>query len=97
MHTAAEAAAYGRGLRAIMRALGVSSGDMEKGVMRFEANISVRPENSAELGTKVEIKNLNSFKAMEKPSISRSAGRLPVWKAANWFCRKLSAGRISPA
>jgi len=44
MHTAAEAAAYGRGLRAIMRALGVSSGDMEKGVMRFEANISVRPE-----------------------------------------------------
>jgi aspartyl-tRNA(Asn)/glutamyl-tRNA(Gln) amidotransferase subunit B len=39
---------------------------MEKGVLRFEANISLRPEGSNELGTRVEIKNLNSFRAMEK-------------------------------
>lgn len=79
MHSAEEAAAYGRELRAIVRALGVSSGDMEKGVMRFEANISVRPEGSVELGTKVEIKNLNSFKAMEKAidfEIRRQIARL---------------------
>lgn len=66
MHSAEDASAYGRELRTILRALGVNSGDMEKGVLRFEANISVRPEGSQELGTKVEIKNLNSFKAMEK-------------------------------
>lgn len=66
MHSAEDAAAYGRELRTILRALGVNSGDMEKGVLRFEANISVRPEGSQELGTKVEVKNLNSFKAMEK-------------------------------
>ena len=79
MHSAEEASAYGRELRAIVRALGVNSGDMEKGVMRFEANISVRPEGSQELGTKVEIKNLNSFKAMEKAidfEIKRQIARL---------------------
>ncbi len=66
LHNAQETAAFCRELRSILRALGVNSGDMEKGVLRFEANISVRPEGSNELGTKVEIKNLNSFKAIEK-------------------------------
>jgi aspartyl-tRNA(Asn)/glutamyl-tRNA(Gln) amidotransferase subunit B len=42
----------------------VNSGDMEKGVMRFEANVSVRPVGSDRLGTRTEIKNLNSFRAM---------------------------------
>ncbi|MEL7592122.1 MAG: Asp-tRNA(Asn)/Glu-tRNA(Gln) amidotransferase GatCAB subunit B, partial [Anaerolineaceae bacterium] len=50
----------------ILRALGVNSGDMEKGVIRFEANVSIRPVGSTELGTRVEIKNLNSFRAMER-------------------------------
>jgi aspartyl-tRNA(Asn)/glutamyl-tRNA(Gln) amidotransferase subunit B len=66
MVNAEEAGAYARELRAILREVGASSGDMEKGSLRLEANISVRKEGSAELGTKVEIKNLNSFKAMEK-------------------------------
>jgi aspartyl-tRNA(Asn)/glutamyl-tRNA(Gln) amidotransferase subunit B len=66
MHSAEDASAYARQLRAIVRTLGVNTGDMEKGVIRFEANISVRPEGNSDLGTKVEIKNLNSFKAMEK-------------------------------
>ena len=43
-----------------------SSGDMEKGVMRFEPNISIRPVGSQTLGTRVEIKNLNSFRALER-------------------------------
>jgi len=42
---------------------------MEKGIMRFEANISMRPEDCKELGTRVEVKNLNSFKAMENAII----------------------------
>ena len=52
-------------LRDILRYLEVNSGDMEKGVIRFEANISVRPEGTKELGTRTEVKNLNSFRAME--------------------------------
>ena len=79
MHSAEDASAYARQLRAIVRTLGVNTGDMEKGVIRFEANISVRPEGSSDLGTKVEIKNLNSFKAMEKAidfEIKRQIARL---------------------
>ncbi len=66
MHSLEEVRAYATGLRAILRAVGVNSGDMEKGVIRFEANVSIRPAGSEELGTRVEIKNLNSFRAMER-------------------------------
>jgi aspartyl-tRNA(Asn)/glutamyl-tRNA(Gln) amidotransferase subunit B len=66
MHSAEEAGVCTRELRSILRSVGASSGDMEKGTLRLEANISIRPEGKPELGTKVEIKNLNSFKAMEK-------------------------------
>jgi aspartyl-tRNA(Asn)/glutamyl-tRNA(Gln) amidotransferase subunit B len=66
MHTLEEVRAYSEGLRSILRYLGVNSGDMEKGVIRFEANVSIRPMGSQELGTRVEIKNLNSFRAMER-------------------------------
>ncbi|MCC6147383.1 MAG: Asp-tRNA(Asn)/Glu-tRNA(Gln) amidotransferase subunit GatB [Anaerolineaceae bacterium] len=66
MHTVEEMRAYASGLRAILRTLAVNSGDMEKGVIRFEANISVRPLGSQQLGTRVEIKNLNSFRALER-------------------------------
>ncbi|HPH98079.1 MAG TPA: Asp-tRNA(Asn)/Glu-tRNA(Gln) amidotransferase subunit GatB [Anaerolineaceae bacterium] len=66
MHTIEAVRAYAEGLRAILRYLGVNSGDMEKGVIRFEANISLRPRGSQTLGTRVEIKNLNSFRALER-------------------------------
>lgn len=66
MHSLDHVRAYATGLRAILRELGVNSGDMEKGVIRFEANVSIRPSGSDELGTRVEIKNLNSFRAMER-------------------------------
>ncbi|HZW05057.1 MAG TPA: Asp-tRNA(Asn)/Glu-tRNA(Gln) amidotransferase subunit GatB [Anaerolineaceae bacterium] len=66
MHTLEEVRAYAAGLRAILRYLGVNSGDMQKGVIRFEANVSVRPEGADTLGTRVEIKNLNSFRALER-------------------------------
>lgn len=66
MHSIEEVRAYSTTLRAILREIGVNSGDMEKGVIRFEANISIRPEGSTTLGTRVEIKNLNSFKTMER-------------------------------
>lgn len=61
-----EVTAYATSLRDIVRTLGVNSGDMEKGVIRFEANVSIRPVGSTELGTRVEIKNLNTFRGMER-------------------------------
>ena len=64
--SAEEVRIYAMALRALVRALGVNSGDMEKGVMRIEPNISIRPTGQEELGTKVEIKNLNSFRALER-------------------------------
>ncbi len=64
--SAAEVRAYAEALRALVRALGVNSGDLEKGVIRIEPNISVRLVGQAALGTKVEIKNLNSFRALER-------------------------------
>jgi len=65
MHSADEAYAYLTKLRQILRYLGVSSGDMEKGAMRCEANVSLRPVGSTEYGTKVEVKNLNSFRSVK--------------------------------
>lgn len=51
-------------LRRILRYLGVSSGNMEEGAMRFEANVSLHPAGTRERGTRVEVKNLNSFRAL---------------------------------
>lgn len=53
-------------LQQIIRAIGVADGDMEKGHMRCEANISLRPVGQEKFGTKVEVKNLNSFRAVER-------------------------------
>ncbi|MEJ5308982.1 MAG: Asp-tRNA(Asn)/Glu-tRNA(Gln) amidotransferase subunit GatB [Anaerolineae bacterium] len=64
MHSVAAVHAYATKIREILRYLGVNSGDMEKGVLRFEANVSVRPRGSDVLGTRTEIKNLNSFRAL---------------------------------
>ena len=64
IRSADEAYAYLVKIRQLVRYLEASSGDMEKGAMRCEANISVRPQGATEYGTKVEVKNLNSFRAV---------------------------------
>lgn len=67
IHSAEESYAYLTKLRTILRYLGVNSGDMEKGALRCEPNISVRTQQQkerGEYGTKVEVKNLNSFRAV---------------------------------
>jgi aspartyl-tRNA(Asn)/glutamyl-tRNA(Gln) amidotransferase subunit B len=56
--------AYATSLRTLLRYLEVNSGDMEKGVIRFEANVSVLKAGQRDLGTRTEIKNLNSFRSM---------------------------------
>ena len=64
--SAEEAGRYLKNLRTILQYLEVCDGNMEEGSFRCDANISVRPSGAKELGTKVEIKNMNSFKAVEK-------------------------------
>jgi len=61
-----EAAAYVRALRAILLYLGVCDGNMEEGSLRCDANISLRPRGSKDYGVKVEIKNMNSFKNVQR-------------------------------
>jgi aspartyl-tRNA(Asn)/glutamyl-tRNA(Gln) amidotransferase subunit B len=60
-----EAAAYLKAFRAVLVSLGVCDGNMEEGSLRCDANVSLRRRGAAELGTKVEIKNLNSFRNVQ--------------------------------
>ncbi|MHC4777401.1 MAG: Asp-tRNA(Asn)/Glu-tRNA(Gln) amidotransferase subunit GatB [Planctomycetota bacterium] len=62
----AQVGAFLRDIRSLLRSIDVSDGDMEKGSMRCEPNISLRPRGSATLGVRTEIKNLNSFGAVER-------------------------------
>jgi aspartyl-tRNA(Asn)/glutamyl-tRNA(Gln) amidotransferase subunit B len=66
LRSAAEAAEFGRLLQATLRRMGVSDVNMEEGSLRVDANVSVRPAGTATLGTKTELKNMNSFRFIEK-------------------------------
>jgi aspartyl-tRNA(Asn)/glutamyl-tRNA(Gln) amidotransferase subunit B len=87
-----EAGAYLRELRALLGALGVSDVRMEEGSLRCDANVSVRPVGSDELGTKIEIKNLNSVRSLERAlayEIDRQtraleAGEVLVQETRHW-------------
>lgn len=75
MHNGEEAAAYFTELRNMVRYLGVCDGNMEEGSLRCDANISIRLIGSKELGTKAEVKNLNSIKFLRK-AIDYEVGRM---------------------
>jgi aspartyl-tRNA(Asn)/glutamyl-tRNA(Gln) amidotransferase subunit B len=80
----AEAAAYLRTLRQIVRYLGISDGNMEEGSLRCDANISLRPVGQVAFGTRTEIKNLNSFRFVERAleyEIARQASLLKNGKS----------------
>lgn len=64
--SAEEAKNYAKKIHQLMRYIGVADVDMEKAGMRFDANVSLKPKGAKELGTKVEIKNINSFGFLEK-------------------------------
>ncbi|MBF0103667.1 MAG: Asp-tRNA(Asn)/Glu-tRNA(Gln) amidotransferase subunit GatB, partial [Desulfobacterales bacterium] len=66
IHSPEEAGAYLRQLRSIVRYLGICDGNMEEGSFRCDANISLRPKGTKGLGTRTELKNLNSFRHVEK-------------------------------
>jgi aspartyl-tRNA(Asn)/glutamyl-tRNA(Gln) amidotransferase subunit B len=84
---------YAVGLRSVLRYLGVNSGDLEKGLFRIEPNISLRPAESEQFGTRTELKNLNSFRALERGvayEIDRQralieAGKAVVQETRGWL------------
>lgn len=65
MRSAEEAVAFAKKLHGIVTSLGISDGEMAQGSMRFDVNVSVRPQGQEAFGTRTETKNLNSFKFME--------------------------------
>jgi aspartyl-tRNA(Asn)/glutamyl-tRNA(Gln) amidotransferase subunit B len=92
MRTPEEAAAYLRELRATLEVLDVSDVKMEEGSLRCDANISIRPPGSEVLGTKVEIKNMNSIRSLERALLyeterqvrATEAGELLVQETRHW-------------
>ena len=66
LRSAADAAEFFSRLRAILMAVGVNDGNMEEGSLRCDANVSVRPAGSAALGVKTEVKNVNSFRYLQR-------------------------------
>jgi aspartyl-tRNA(Asn)/glutamyl-tRNA(Gln) amidotransferase subunit B len=66
MRSATEAVAYLRKLHALVRYIGISDGNMQEGSFRCDANVSVRPRGRARLGTRSELKNINSFRFVER-------------------------------
>ena len=66
LRSAAESRVYAQELRSIVAELGVSDARLEEGSIRFDANVSIRPDGEETFGTKVEIKNMNSFRSLER-------------------------------
>ncbi|MCC7209706.1 MAG: Asp-tRNA(Asn)/Glu-tRNA(Gln) amidotransferase subunit GatB [Anaerolineae bacterium] len=81
IRSADEAEAYARKLRAILQYLDVNSGDMSKGVLRVEPNISVRPVGSDEFRTRTEVKNLNSIRSLQRASAYEIERQAKVWES----------------
>jgi aspartyl-tRNA(Asn)/glutamyl-tRNA(Gln) amidotransferase subunit B len=92
MHTADEAREYMQRLRQVLVWIGVSDGNMEEGSLRCDANVSVRQAGATELGVKVEIKNMNSFRAVhlalaheiERQRAALVAGETIVQETRGW-------------
>jgi aspartyl-tRNA(Asn)/glutamyl-tRNA(Gln) amidotransferase subunit B len=78
MRTPEEARLYMQKLRSILVYLGVSSGRMEEGSLRCDANVSVRPRGQEKFGTKTEIKNMNSFRAVQRALEYEAARQMQV-------------------
>jgi aspartyl-tRNA(Asn)/glutamyl-tRNA(Gln) amidotransferase subunit B len=81
LHSARDAVAYLESLRRTLLTLGVSDVKMEEGSLRCDANVSVRPAGSDRLGTKTEIKNMNSFRSVERAIESEIARQIALLEA----------------
>src|SRR5690606_27310602 len=80
INTAEEAEAYARKLRAILQYLGVNNGDMSKGVLRLEANISVQHKDDTGYRTRTEVKNLNSIRSLYRAIEYETQRQIKAWE-----------------
>jgi aspartyl-tRNA(Asn)/glutamyl-tRNA(Gln) amidotransferase subunit B len=84
LRTAEQARRYAEELQLLLRTIGASDADMERGQMRVEANVSLRPRGTEAFGTRVEVKNMNSFRSVERAiefEIERQAAALDAGEA----------------
>ena len=104
LRSAADAAEFFSRLRAILVWLGVNDGNMEEGSLRCDANVSVRPRGSTTLGTKAEVKNLNSFRFLQKAlefeierqiEVLEAGGRVRAGDAPVGFVGRASRSRCA--
>jgi len=92
IRTAEQARRYAEELQLLLRAIGASDADMERGQMRVEANVSLRPRGTEAFGTRVEVKNMNSFRSVERAitfeierqAVSLDADRPLVQETRGW-------------
>ena len=93
MRSAEEARLYVEKLRSILVYLGVNSGRMEEGALRCDANISLRPRGQKEFGVKTEIKNMNSFRAVERALAYEAARQLEELRAGRTIVQQTRGWR----
>ena len=96
IRTAEQARRYAEELQLLLRAIGVSDADMERGQMRVEANVSLRPRGTEPFGTRVEVKNMNSFRAVERAiafEIDRQAAAIDAGQPLSMETRGWDDGR----
>lgn len=94
LRSAREAGAFAEELRRILVAAGTSEADMFKGMMRFDASISLRPKGDPKLYPRVEIKNLNSFKALEKALQYQEKQLRDLWESGKAPTGEVTVGWI---
>ena len=96
IRTAEQARRYAEELQLLLRTIGASDADMERGQMRVEANVSLRPHGATEYGTRVEVKNMNSFRSVERAiahEIERQAAILDAGESLSQETRGWSDDR----
>jgi aspartyl-tRNA(Asn)/glutamyl-tRNA(Gln) amidotransferase subunit B len=96
IRTAEQARRYAEELQLLLRTIGASDADMERGQMRVEANVSLRPRGTEAFGTRVEVKNMNSFRSVERAitfEIERQAAALDAGEALRMETRGWSDDR----
>ena len=96
VRSAEEARRYAEELQLLLRAIGASDADMERGQMRVEANVSLRPRGTEAFGTRVEVKNMNSFRSVERAisfEIERQAAALDAGETLTQDTRGWDEGR----
>jgi len=94
IHDAQTASRFAKELQLLLQSLGAGEANMEKGEMRVEANISIAPEGATTFGTKVEVKNLNSFRAVERAIAYEVARHTKILDA---IARAKAEGTAAPA